>query len=473
MNDDGRSLQEDHEPANEGNPDEADRRAPEPGRDAAQAAGYAEIGDTKNQSPDGPASDAVVPARNRKSVAQTDRAESATPRADMQDGDAIDPEAREPWLDRFLNRLGLRARESIRTDLEDVLASTAESEGFSAQERAMLRNVLGFHSTRVRDAMVPRADIIAVSADTPLGELLRIFRSAGHSRLPVYGETLDDPKGMIHIRDFLEYLVAKAENGNGRRRRVKAPQPLSLDHIDLTTPLSATRILRPVLFVPPSMPAVELLVRMQTTRTHMALVIDEYGGTDGLASIEDLVELIVGDIEDEHDLASAAMIEQDGPYTWLADARADLEEASQVLGVDLTGDDLAEDVDTLGGLIVTLAGRVPARSELIAGPEGLEFEILDADPRRLKRVKVHRRDPRAKIAAPRVTARSSDVKQPEEATGPGDSPAPVPGDGAMAKDGTTERQDGMPPGPKAADPEGSAQNPSGDSRQVTGTPGQR
>jgi Mg2+/Co2+ transporter CorC len=346
-----------------------------------------------------------------------------------ENGDA--PEEREPWFERVLGRLGLRSRESIRTDLEDVLASTAENEGFSAQERAMLRNVLGFHSTRVRDAMVPRADIIAVPAETPLGELLRIFRSAGHSRLPVYGETLDDPKGMIHIRDFLEYLVAKAENGNGRKRRSKVQPALSLDNIDLTAALSATRILRPVLFVPPSMPAVELLVRMQTTRTHMALVIDEYGGTDGLVSIEDLVELIVGDIEDEHDLASTAMIEQSGPYTWLADARTDLEEASQVLGVDLTSDDLAEDVDTLGGLVVTLAGRVPARSELIAGPAGLEFEILDADPRRLKRVRVHRRDPRAKIAPPRVTARDSGDKQPDEAVALSDSAAVAPEDTGM------------------------------------------
>jgi Mg2+/Co2+ transporter CorC len=476
MNDDGRSLQDDHKPAEEGNPDEADSGAPEPDRDAAQAATRAATAEPKNGSPDGRASDGAAPdavaqARNRKSVAQADTADPATPTADMQDADSADPEAREPWLDRFLNRLGLRARESIRTDLEDVLASTAESEGFSAQERAMLRNVLGFHSTRVRDAMVPRADIIAVSADTPLGELLRIFRSAGHSRLPVYGETLDDPKGMIHIRDFLEYLVAKAENGNGRRRRGKAPQPLSLDHIDLTTPLSATRILRPVLFVPPSMPAVELLVRMQTTRTHMALVIDEYGGTDGLASIEDLVELIVGDIEDEHDLASAAMIEQDGPYTWLADARADLEEASQVLGIDLTGDDLAEDVDTLGGLIVTLAGRVPARSELIAGPEGLEFEILDADPRRLKRVKVHRRDPRAKIAAPRVTARSSSAKQPEDATGPGDSPAPVSGDSAMATDSTTRIQNETPPGPIPGKAAGASSDAAGSTSDAAGASG--
>ena len=172
---------------------------------------------------------------------------------------------------------------------------------------------------------------------------------------------------------------------------------MSLANIDLSTTLASARILRPVLFVPPSMPAVELLVRMQTTRTHMALVIDEYGGTDGLVSIEDLVEMVVGDIEDEHDLASQAMIRASSPDSYIADARADLEEASRVIGYDFTQGDVAEDVDTLGGLIVALAGRVPARAELIAGPENFEFEVLDADPRRLKRVRVHRRDPSLKL----------------------------------------------------------------------------
>jgi CBS domain containing-hemolysin-like protein len=320
---------------------------------------------------------------------------------------------REPWFERLIGKFGLRSRDSIRTDLEGVLESTAESEGFSAQERAMLKNVLRFHRTRVQDAMVPRADIVAVSGETTLGELLRIFRTAGHSRLPVYGETLDDPKGMVHIRDFLDYLVARAENGGSRRRRVKSIEALSLGNIDLSVSLASAKILRPVLFAPPSMPAVELLVRMQTTRTHMALVIDEYGGTDGLVSIEDLVELVVGDIEDEHDLASAAMIERVEADTFIADARADLEEVSEALGIDLTNGDLAEDVDTLGGLIVTIAGRVPARSELIGGPDGLEFEVLDADPRRLKRVRIHRRDPRAKIGTRLVTLKPAGGKQPK------------------------------------------------------------
>ncbi|WP_349369465.1 hemolysin family protein [Salinarimonas sp.] len=307
------------------------------------------------------------------------------------------PPGRDGWLDRLLARLGLRQRETTRADLEDLLALSVENPDISTRERAMLKNVLRFHRMRVIDVMVPRADIVAVAHETSLGEMLRVFRTAGHSRLPVYGETLDDPKGMVHIRDFLDYFVARAENGGSRRRKPKTLDAVSLSNIDLSTTLASAKILRPVLFVPPSMPAVELLVRMQTTRTHMALVIDEYGGTDGLVSIEDLVEMVVGDIEDEHDLATQAMIQASGPDTFVADARADLEEVSQVIGYDFTQGDVAEDVDTLGGLIVALAGRVPARSELIAGPENFEFEVLDADPRRLKRVRVHRRDPSLKL----------------------------------------------------------------------------
>ena len=329
-----------------------------------------------------------------------------SPEDRLGNGGAV-PDPREPWYERLLHRFGLRSRDSIRTDLEDVLAGTVENPSFSPQERTMLKNVLGFHRIRVQDVMVPRADIVAVAADTPLGELLRVFRTAGHSRLPVYGETLDDPRGMVHIRDFLDFLVARAETGSGRRRRTRgspaAPDPRgspadpnsspnpSLGNIDLSMTLATAKILRPVLFAPPSMPAVDLLVRMQTTRTHMALVIDEYGGTDGLVSIEDLVEMVVGDIEDEHDEAAVRMIVGEGG-TFVADARAPLEEVSEAIGVDLALDDMAEEIDTLGGLIVTLAGRVPARSELIAGPESLEFEILDADPRRLKRVRIHRRE---------------------------------------------------------------------------------
>ena len=300
-------------------------------------------------------------------------------------------DTRDHWYDRVLTRLGLKPRESIRHDLEDVLAETVEDTDFSPQERAMLKNVLSFHRIRVEDVMVPRADIVAVAADTNLGELLSLFRTAGHSRLPVYGETLDDPKGMVHIRDFLDFIAMRADGGASESGSGdEAPLP-SLGQIDLSMALSSANILRPVLFVPRSMPAIDLLVRMQATRTHMALVIDEYGGTDGLVSIEDLVEMVVGDIEDEHDEDSTLTIVAAADGTYIADARASLDEVKDVLGLDLTEEEGAEDIDTIGGFIVTLAGRVPSRSEVIEGPSGLEFEVLDADPRRVKRLRVHRR----------------------------------------------------------------------------------
>jgi CBS domain containing-hemolysin-like protein len=301
-------------------------------------------------------------------------------------------DTRDHWYDRVLTRLGLKPRESIRHDLEDVLAETVEDTDFSPQERAMLKNVLSFHRIRVEDVMVPRADIVAVAADTNLGELLNLFRTAGHSRLPVYGETLDDPKGMVHIRDFLDFIAMRADGGASVGSGGEAPLP-SLGQIDLSMALSSANILRPVLFVPRSMPAIDLLVRMQATRTHMALVIDEYGGTDGLVSIEDLVEMVVGDIEDEHDEDSTLTIVPAADGTYIADARASLDEVKEVLGLDLTEEEGAEDIDTIGGFIVTLAGRVPSRSEVIEGPSGLEFEVLDADPRRVKRLRVHRRTP--------------------------------------------------------------------------------
>jgi CBS domain containing-hemolysin-like protein len=300
-------------------------------------------------------------------------------------------DTRDHWYDRVLTRLGLKPRESIRHDLEDVLAETVEDTDFSPQERAMLKNVLSFHRIRVEDVMVPRADIVAVAADTNLGDLLNLFRTAGHSRLPVYGETLDDPKGMVHIRDFLDFIAMRADSGASEAGASdEAPLP-SLGLIDLSMALSSANILRPVLFVPRSMPAIDLLVRMQATRTHMALVIDEYGGTDGLVSIEDLVEMVVGDIEDEHDEDSTLTIVEAAEGAYIADARASLDEVKETLGVDLTEEEGAEDIDTIGGFIVTLAGRVPSRSEVIVGPAGLEFEVLDADPRRVKRLRILRR----------------------------------------------------------------------------------
>jgi CBS domain containing-hemolysin-like protein len=312
----------------------------------------------------------------------------------------------EKWHVRLLNFLRFKSRDTIRDDLEDALAATIDNPNFSPQEREMLRNVLGFHRIRVDDVMVPRADIVAVAGDTSLGELLRLFRTANHSRLPVYGDTLDDPRGMVHIRDFLDFLVGRAEAAmpKGRRKVAQASQALhaipSLSDIDLSVTLASAKILRPVLFVPRSMPAVDLLVRMQASRTHMALVIDEYGGTDGLVSIEDLVEMVVGNIEDEHDDETVKMIIPVEGGDFIADARASLEEVEEALGVQLADDDIVEEIDTFGGLIVTLVGRVPSRGELIGGPENLEFEVLDADPRRIKRVRIHRREVPSFAAVP-------------------------------------------------------------------------
>jgi CBS domain containing-hemolysin-like protein len=326
---------------------------------------------------------------------------------------------REPWYDRLLQALHLKPRDSLREGLEEALAEPDAGEsGLTPLERIMLKNVLGLHKVRVDDVMVPRADIVAVSNETSLGDLLKLFRTAGHSRLPVYGETLDDPRGMVHIRDLVDHIAAKAEPSRRapvvakiaepaedgaadaaaaprvRRASARLPRGLDLGKVDLTTTLAATRIQRPVLFVPPSMPAIDLLVRMQATRTHMALVIDEYGGTDGLISIEDLIEVVVGDIEDEHDVAEDKHVQRvDGEgEVFVADARTPLAEVSEATGVDLAAavGEMAEEIDTLGGMIVTLAGRVPSRGELIAGPGDLEFEVLDADPRRLKRLRFHK-----------------------------------------------------------------------------------
>jgi len=307
-------------------------------------------------------------------------------------------------LERLRGLLGLSGA-SIRDDIEDALDDASLADDFSPQERAMLKNVLGLHEVRVRDVMVPRADIISVAIDISLAEVLVTFRTAGHSRLPVHGETLDDPRGMVHIRDFVDFVAAAAEKDLGQSRlkpvgavsgsglEPAAAEPASALYmpIDLSIRLEAAGILRPVLYAPPSMPALDLLVKMQATRTHMALVIDEYGGTDGLVSIEDIVEMIVGDIEDEHDLDENPKIECVAPGVYIADARVGLEDASELTGLDLTALGEHEEVDTLGGLAAAFAGRVPIRGEVVASPDGdFEFDILDADPRRLKRLKLRR-----------------------------------------------------------------------------------
>ena len=257
-------------------------------------------------------------------------------------------------LERLRALVGLGGA-SVRDDLEDALADIKTDADFSLQERTMLKNVLALHDLHVEDVMVPRADIIAVQASASLSEVLSLFRTAGHSRFPVFHETLDDPRGMIHIRDFVDHLAGLAEVGTKSRRR-KLPDQPHVGALNLSTPLSGAKILRPVLFVPPSMPALDLLIKMQATRTHMALVIDEYGGTDGLVSIEDIVETIVGDIEDEHDEAEGPAFQVSPDGSIIASARASLEEVAQALGGPLADIEEAEAVDTIGGLVTSLAG---------------------------------------------------------------------------------------------------------------------
>jgi hemolysin (HlyC) family protein len=275
-------------------------------------------------------------------------------------------------LKRFAQLLrGGGAATAIRESLEEVIEeSERQSPALSAQERIMLSNLLKVGELRVNDVMVPRADIIAVEADTPVSELVALFGDAQHSRLPVYRETLDDPVGLVHIKDVLALI----EPGEGGGFRWRSP--------------AIGEIKRPILFVAPSMPVLDLLVKMQTTRIQLALVIDEYGGTDGLVSIEDLIEEIVGDIEDEHD-EDATPIRRDETGAYIADARVDLEdfkiETGLALGIE---DEDARDVDTLGGLVIFLLGRVPQRGEIIAHPAGYEFEVLEADPRRIKRLRI-------------------------------------------------------------------------------------
>ncbi len=305
------------------------------------------------------------------------------------------PPSTKPGLfDRIRAAFGIGGA-SIRDDIEDALATSSTEADLSAQERAMLKNVLDLHEVRVVDLMVPRADIVGVAMDATLSEVLSVFRTAGHSRLPVHGDTLDDPRGMVHIRDFLNYITAESETAAALDSADATHAELlsassKLPDIDLSLPLSQAKILRQVLFAPPSMPALDLLVKMQATRTHMALVIDEYGGTDGLASIEDIVEMIVGDIEDEHDFDEGPDIETAPDGSFVANARTALEDVWMTLGVDLQLFGDGEDVDTLGGWVTALAGHVPVRGEIITEGE-FEFAILDADPRRVKKIKIYKR----------------------------------------------------------------------------------
>ncbi len=340
-------------------------------------------------------------------------------------------EGGESWFVRALRTLFGWKSGSARADLKDILDVMSPGEsGFSPEESRMLKNILGLRERRVGDVMVPRADIVAVQQDIKLGDLVRVFEGAAHSRLVVYNDTLDDPVGMVHIRDLIAFMTARAAVDPEKNAKRKKPLPAGLDlkAVNLGMPLSATRIVREILFVPPSMRVIDLLARMQATRIHLSLVVDEYGGTDGLASIEDIVEQIVGEIADEHDDDETPAVTQQPDGSFVADARANIEDVVGTVGNDFDVGDAAEEVDTIGGYLVTRAGRLPIRGEIVPGPGLFEFEVLDADPRRVKRIRITRlkerrdrqREPRRPGAADALTGAAAppsggDVTPPKDA----------------------------------------------------------
>jgi len=257
-------------------------------------------------------------------------------------------------------------RESVAEVIEESDRQTGE---LSKPEREMLANLLKFGDLRVRDVMTPRADIVAMDETTPIPEFVRLIGEVQNSRLPVYRETLDNPTGLVHIKDVLRFI-----------------EPLDEGQFHWRDGAIA-QFKRRILFAPPSMRLLDLLLKMQTDHIHLALVIDEYGGTDGLVTIEDIIEEIVGDIADEHDEESlqAKKVE---PGIFVADARTPLDDFNDQTGIALMPEEGDQEVDTLGGLVVSLIGRVPQRGEIIAHPSGVEFEVLEADPRRVKRLRV-------------------------------------------------------------------------------------
>ena len=299
---------------------------------------------------------------------------------------------------RLKSIFGNNGDASLRESLGDVIEQHEDSAvEFSPSERSMLMRLLNFGDVRVEDVMVPRVDIVSVEETVTILELIKVFASAGHSRLPVYRETLDDPTGLVHIKDLMNWIATQGSAKKSRSAAAKAKnarpaaraREIDLGRVNLDLKLADAKVVRPLLFVPPSMSAGDLLVKMQTSRIHMAVVVDEYGGTDGLVSIEDLVEEIVGEIEDEHDADESPMIEPQDDHVYIADARAPVEELDALLDTQLVVDERDEDADTLGGLVFSMAGRVPVRGELIRHDSGVEFEILDADARRIRKLKVH------------------------------------------------------------------------------------
>src|ERR1700750_2941389 len=351
----------------------------------------------------------------------------------VREGEISRPSA-DNWLLRAIRTLFGWKPGSVRDDLQVVLdASQPDVFGFTAIERAMLRNILGLNERRIADVMVHRADMIAVKRDIPLGELMDLFESAAHSRLVVYNESLDDPEGMVHIRDLLGFMTARARMPGPAKTRRKKPPPAGLDlrSVALTLPLSDANIIRKLLYVPPSMRAIDLLAQMQASRIHLALVVDEYGGTDGLVSIEDIVEQIVGEIDDEHDSDEPPAIVRQPDNSFIADAPGTRADARAVIGAEFLAAEAGEEVETLGGSLVSHVGRLPVRGELISGPGNFEIEVLDADPRRVKRLRIA---PRKERTAPRKEReRSRRDAAPDQSQSSGNDTPPPPGDGAASQ----------------------------------------
>ncbi|MEM9810107.1 MAG: hemolysin family protein [Pseudomonadota bacterium] len=301
---------------------------------------------------------------------------TAAPAAPPANGHGPSPTPSQPRERKGIS--SLFRRRGHATEEPTIRHGNGEERMLSAAEKAMIGRVVALETVRVGDVAIPRADIIGIEVTAPLSEALTTFAEAGHSRLPVYRSDLDDPLGFVHIKDVVSIL---ARDGG------------CSDDAEILE-----GIVRKLLYAPPSMPVAELLLRMQAQRIHMALVIDEFGGTDGLVTIEDLIEEIVGDIRDEHDAAEDMRLRKTPGGRWDSDARVELDALEIRLGINLRTDD--EEIDTLGGLVFSLAGRVPLRGEVIPHPAGHEFEIAEADPRRVRRVLISLADARGPSPEP-------------------------------------------------------------------------
>ena len=304
-------------------------------------------------------------------------------------------------LTRLKRRLGGQNADLEQT-IDTVIDTHAEATGettLDGDARSMMRNVIGFADIRVKDLMVPRANITALDEDGSMRELLSLFIEANHSRVPIFRESLDDVIGMVHVKDFLRWMTSK---GKKKKARGSAEMGIDLAAKDLSSSVKQhSSLKREVLFVPPSMPAPDLLLKMKASHIHLAIVVDEYGGTDGIVSLEDLVEVIVGDISDEHDVDEQGdMLVKVDDKIWLADGQVEISHVEDKLGMKLLTEENQDEANTLAGLVFEMAGRVPVRGEIIKHTSGLEFEITDSDARRIKRVRIHLRHKHAVNESP-------------------------------------------------------------------------